>query len=262
MKNNKIAILGADGFLGKQLNRFFMKYCSTYGITRTNYSKYIGKSFDFFINANGNSRRYWANNNTYNDFQASTVSVYKTMEDFTIGCYVYLSSIDVYENHENSERAIENGYINPIKLCPYGFNKFISEMIVKKYASKYIILRSSAMIGPDIKKGPIKDILEDAPLYITLDSKLQFISISAIADIILELIKNNNLNETFNVGGIGTLQFKDLETILQRKIKINHDAEKQVYEMNVDKLRNIYKLKSSEDYVKEYLESVKKTRQS
>jgi len=66
-------------FLGKKLYRYFGKYSQAYGISRANYSEYLGESFDFFINANSNSRRYWANKNTYCDFQASTVLVCKTL---------------------------------------------------------------------------------------------------------------------------------------------------------------------------------------
>lgn len=252
----KIAILGAEGFLGSELYNCFKDHYDVYGINRANYNTKRGEKFDIFVNADGNSRRYWANNNVLKDFEASTISVYKTFFDFKIDYYIYISSADVYGKHEDLSKTKEEAIINPINLCAYGFHKYLSELIVKKYANKYLILRSSAMIGENIRKGPIRDILDDKPLFITLDSKLQFISTSEVATIIMKLISSNIHNEIFNVGGVGAVSFSCLERILHKKLIAQQEAEKQIYEMNVAKLKRIFPVKKSEEYVQEYLNNL------
>lgn len=248
----KVAILGAEGFLGSELYGCFKSHYDVHGVTRTNYNSKSGESFDIFINANGNSRRYWANHNILEDFEASVYSVYQTFFDFKIGCYIYISSADVYSKHEDLLETDEEEEINPKSLCPYGFHKYLSELIVKKYVKKYLILRCSAMIGENIRKGPIKDIVDDKPLFITLDSRLQFISTSEIAKVISKLISNNIYNEIFNVGGVSTVSLDYLGTMLHKALIVRQGAERQIYEMKVTKLKKIFPIKKSEEYIQEY----------
>ncbi len=252
----KIAILGAEGFLGSELYNCLKDRYDVYGITRSNYNTKRGEGFDIFINANGNSKRYWANNNVLKDFEASTISVYKTFFDFKSKYYIYISSADVYAKHEDFSKTDEETVINPMELCPYGFHKYLSELIVKKYANKYLILRCSAMVGENMRKGPIRDILDGKPLFITLDSKLQFISTPEISKIIMKLINDNIQNEIFNVGGVSTVSFNCLERILHKKLIVQQEAEKQIYEMNVAKLGRIFPLRKSEEYVQDYINNL------
>ncbi len=253
----KIAIIGNEGFLGSTLHELLKIKHDVCGIVRSNYAAMKGKAFDVLINANGNSKRYWANNNPYEDFEASTISVYKTLLDFKFGIYLYISSSDVYVDHNDVMATVENADIFPEKLCPYGFHKFLSELIVKKYSQKYIILRISAMVGENLKKGPIRDAIDGKPLFITLDSSIQFISTSAVCDVIIKILEKNVYNEIFNVGGEGVFHFRDLEIFLKKKPEVQRDAEKQTYNININKLKNIFLLKRSEDYVSEYLDSQK-----
>lgn len=249
----KIGILGSEGFLGSELYRYFKVNYDTCGITRSNYNQNKGEEFDIFINANGNNRRYWANNNVLEDYEASTSSVYKTFFHFKTEHYIYISSADVYGEHKNLMKINENAVIDPERLCAYGFHKYLSELIVKRCAKKYLILRCSAMIGRNMKKGPFKDLIDDKPLFITSDSKLQFITISEVAKIIMKLINDDIYNEIFNIGGVGAVTIYCLEKILQKKLIVHKEAEKQFYQMNVAKLKRVFPIKKSIEYVKEYL---------
>jgi len=249
----KIAILGSGGFLGSGLCNVLREKFDVQEITRSNYISRKGEEFDVFINANGNSRRHWANNNVIEDFDASTVSVYRTFLDFRSRLYIYISSADVYVDHSDVKKTKEDTVIDSTKLCPYGFHKYLSELIVKKFSRRYLILRCSALIGQNIRKGPVKDILDNKPLFISLDSRLQFISTSEVGKIVIRLIKNDIANEIFNVGGIGTLTISSLEKILDKELHVHETAEKQVYELNVNKLNKIFPVKRSEEYIKEFL---------
>ena len=240
--------------LGSDLVRFLGNEFKVTSINRDNYQTQIGKPFDIVINANGNSKRFWANQNPFDDFIDSTVSVYKSIFDFPSGIYIYISSPDVYENHTKEQFTKEDEDINTGNLSPYGLHKSLSELIVRKYREKFLILRSSMILGRNLKKGPFFDIIQCNPLYINLTSKLQLITTKTVADIIKTLLEKSIQNEIINIGGQGSFKFTKVADFLDKEIHISPDAETQIYSMNVKKLKSLYpKLKESEEYLKEYL---------
>ena len=85
-----IAVLGGRGMLGSDLVKFLGEFYKVIAIDKENYSQYLGKSFDVLINANGNSRKFWADQNLFLDFEASTISVYKSLFDFKFKKYIYI----------------------------------------------------------------------------------------------------------------------------------------------------------------------------
>src|SRR3989338_6940981 len=249
-----IAVLGGNGLLGSDLVKFLKEDFRVTPITRDNYPGYLGKKFDVLINANGKSRRFWANQNPREDFLASTVSLMSSIFDFPTDLYIYISSPDIYENHTSPRYTKEGSKITPEKLESYGFDKYLSELIVKKYKNRYLILHPAMILGSSLKKGPIFDCLNNIPLFITLDSKIQMVTSQAIAEVIKILLDKSVTGEVFNVGGIGKFNFRKILKYIVKEIQISPRAEKQIYEMNVTKLRKIYpNLKTSEEYLKDFL---------
>lgn len=226
------------------------------GITRKNYDKLKGSAFDVIINANGNSKRFWANEHPFEDFDASTISVYKSMFDFRCGIYIYISSPDVYDKHESPISTSEEISINSRNLSAYGFHKYLSELIVQKYVSNYIILRSSMMLGINLKKGPLYDIFHNIPLYITPDSRLQMITTEEVASVMAFLIQKNVRDEIYNVGGRGTISFRSIDTLVGKKVTFSKNGEKQEYDIDVSKLNRLYPLKTSQEYLRDFLKSL------
>lgn len=252
-----LAIIGSNGTLGSDLVQYFNANFQVTPITRENYQSHIGKTFEILINANGNSKRFWANQNPEDDFFASTVSVYKSIFDFNCDIYVYISSPDVYINHGDPKYTKESEKIEPKNLEPYGFHKYLSELIVKKYKEKFFILRLAMILGENLKKGPIYDVINNNPLRVSIDTRLQLITTSAIAEIIEILLEKFLINETLNIGGIDAFPFTKMEKYFNKEIQISNRAETQVYEMNVEKVRQIYsKLKTSEEYLKNFLKNL------
>jgi len=258
-----VAVLGGRGMLGSDLVEFLSERYKVTIIDRDNYDQYKGKSFDVLINANGNSRKFWADQNPFLDFEASTISVVKSLFNFKFKKYIYISSVYLYEDFSQKEvkvftkEAFEDKDLNIIKLSPYSLHKYLSEQIVKRYASDYLIMRCSMMIGKRAKKGPIFDILNDQPLFITLSSKLQLITTEAVANALHVLISKNKKGEIFNIGGNGAFDFKKAEKYFSRKIKVSPGAKKQEIEQNIYKLSKFFKLKTSEEYLKEFIKNYK-----
>lgn len=249
-----MAIIGSNGTLGSDLVQYFNANFQVTPITRENYQSHIGKTFEILINANGNSKRFWANQNPEDDFFASTVSVYKSIFDFNCDIYVYISSPDVYVNHGDPKFTKESEKIEPKNLEPYGFHKYLSELIVKKYKEKFLILRLAMILGKNLKKGPFYDVINNNPLRVSLDTRLQLITTSAIAEIVGILLEKSLTNEVLNIGGIGAFAFTKIEKYFDKEIQISNKTETQIYEMNIEKIRQIYpKLKTSEEYLKNFL---------
>lgn len=249
-----IGILGGNGLLGSDLTSFLSKNHTVEAITRENYEKKKGNKYNVLINANGNSKRFWANQNPKKDFLASTVSVYKSIFDFPCDLYVYISSPDVYENHSSPLYTQEDREIDPINLQPYGFHKYLSELIVKKYTEKFLILRLAMILGTNLKKGPFYDLIHDVPLSITLKSRLQLITTQRVAELIGMFIKNKVHNEIINIGGKGTFEFTQVRKYFGRKIQVSHESETQIYEMNVEKVSRWFSpLKTSREYLREFV---------
>lgn len=253
LNTKKIAIIGAKGMLGSDLADYFDSRCNVFAVDKDNYNDYIGESFDVLINANGNSRRFWANQNPEMDFELSVTSVANTIKDFKYSKYIFISSSDVYYNHGDPKKTTEDEKIYEQKLEPYGLHKYQAETLVKKLPS-YLILRCSAMLGTNLTKGVVRDILDKKDLFVTADSYLQFVTTLAVAEVIETLLLPDMTNDIYNCGGTGSVEVNKIMQLAGQGCNILLEAKKQEYEMNVDKLGRIYNLKSSALYLANYIE--------
>ena len=250
-----LAILGGKGMLGSDLVRYLSTHYEVSAIDRDNYEEYRGKQFDILVNANGNSRRFWANENPLADFEASTVSVMKSLFDFTFGKYIYISSPDAYADPSSPATTHEDAPGDLGELSPYGFHKRLSEELVRHYAKDWLIVRPSAILGTQLTKGMVHDVLQGNELFVTLDSKLQFITTDAVADIIETLLQKSEKG-IFNVGGRGTVTPEGVGALVKKPIRVRTDAARQEYEMNTEKIENAYgALKTSGEYVRIFIET-------
>lgn len=254
MRFKSLAVIGSSGMVGSDLVQYLKpNFAKISEIERKNYDKHRGQFFDVVINANGNSNKPWANEHIFDDFEASTVSVYKTLVDFPCDIYIYISSADVYENHTSKKTTSESESINPEILSPYGLHKYLSEYIVRNVKKKYIILRCPMILGAKLKKGPIYDILENSKIFASEQSAFQIITTKEISQIIHFLIDKDITKETFNIGGGGTVALSKVRSYVQKPINFPKDGKIQTYETNVSKLNKIYPLKTSAQYLKEFL---------
>lgn len=252
----KLAIIGANGMLGTDLMTHLSPFFSITGITKENYQSFVDKKFDIVINANGNSKRFWANTHPQEDFNLSTISVYKSLFDFHTEMYIYISSSDIYKDHTSIKTTKESQYIEPSDLSSYGLHKYMSELLVKKYSKQYMILRCCLVLGSKLKKGPLYDMLEKQPLYIAKESTLQMITTKAIADSLSFLLKEKIRDKTYNIGGKGIVSFTQIEKFVSFPVVFSKKAEKQQYEMDVSELNAVYPLERSITYLQEFFNSL------
>ena len=221
----RIGIIGAKGLVGSAIFNRLKDEHYVVAITRQSYPRHIGAEYDVLINANGNSRKYWANQNPLEDYDLSVSSVMSSLFDFKYKKYIFISSIDAEEPRGH-----------------YGFNKRIAEDLVKQYADKWQIVRLCSVIGINMKKGPVYDILHGLPVYLTSGSTLQLIMDTEVAQ---------QIAEQMNFGGTlmtrlypQPIYVRDIGGILGRLARISPEAHEEIY-----KFRGMEGLKTSEQYL-------------
>ena len=170
----KIGVIGGSGFIGSEICRQFeSKINKVINITESGTDK---KYFDILINANGNPYKYLAEQNPVRDFDMAVRTVYESIINYNFNLYVYVSSIDVE---------------SPI-TC-YGCNRLIAEEIVRVYCQDYLIIRLCSIIGPGMKKGVVKDILEGSPSRLTVDSQLYLMTVDEVARKLINIVTDNQI---------------------------------------------------------------------
>lgn len=235
--------MGARGLIGsalsKKIRKDYFKEYKLINLNRYNYKKYFYSKCDIFINANGNSSKHIANIDPFFDFNRSVQTTYETVKKFIYGQYIFISSTQVYEKCLNSS---ENNKIKANKNNVYGFNKLLSESIIRFYCNNYIILRAGPIVSKKLKKNYIFDILANKKVYVNPKNQSTFLNIKNLIFIILKLIKLKKKNEIYNVCGKNPLSFYEISNILKKKPNF-YLKKKKIFnnKVNINKIQKIFK---------------------
>ncbi len=253
-----VFVLGGQGFVGSAFVRACKRHRVT-AITRQNYDQHRGRACDLFINANGNSKKYLADQEPAAEFDASVASVLRSLIDFPAKRYVYLSTIDVYPCVDNPRRSREVAAIEPAKLSRYGLHKYLAEQLVRSYASRWLICRLGGMVGEGMWKNSIFDILHDRPLRVSAKSQYQFMNTDDVARIVLSLLRRQTEHEVFNVCGAGCISLAEVAALAGKPPpQYAVDAPRvERYEVNVSKLLAIVRVPETVATVRAFLRSLK-----
>lgn len=212
----RVAVLGSGGFVGCAVSKRLQEEHEVSEITRDTYSHFVGSSFDVLVNCNGNSRKFWANNNRQEDFKLSVQSVYSSLFDFQFKRYIQVSSMDVYTN------------------SPYGYHKKLAESLIRDVTSNCVFLRCSSVIGKGMKKGVVKDILDDLPVFVSSDSRIELITDTDIARVIGELVLLDSVTGAINAGSTTTITVDEIASFFGKKIRFSDCLERHVVDYPVD----------------------------
>lgn len=249
-------MLGGNGFVGAGIAEA-AKESGIYNIVvinRDNYNDYVGTKCDVFINANGNSKKYLANQEPLHDFKLSVESVYSSLYDFEFSKYIYLSSSEVYNDASSPLTTSEEVTIDSSKLSKYGFHKYLSEEIVKNTCKSWLIIRQSGFVGKGLKKNPIFDLVNGQKLWISPLSELQYINTIDSGRIILSLIESSISNQIFNVSSEGVIKISDIKFDLTGEFNDHQSLPIVRCEINISKIKSLFKIpttsKTLEDFLK------------
>jgi nucleoside-diphosphate-sugar epimerase len=254
-----IFLQGGKGFLGSAIAKELKKNNFKFKIiTKQNYKIFKKKKCKIFINASTNSRKYLSKNKDLFDFNNTVLNIKRSIVDFSFSKYILVSSCEVYNNKNNPKYNSEHSFIDPQKLSNYGFNKYLAELIVKKECKSWLILRCNGLIGDKIKKGPIYDIKNNSLIWSNPDSQYQFINIIDVARVIIRLIKTKRKNQVFNLSGESFIKIKNIIKdyhFKNKKYKAN--IKKEIYNINIRKIKKFYKIKKTQFYVKDFFSMFK-----
>ena len=213
----KIGILGSTGFIGSEILRSVPD-----SISYDSADKY-----EVLVNAAGNARKFQVNDDPYTDFINSVGHTYKAA--LTCKSQILISSIDIFHD------------------SPYGFNKSLSEQIVKHYCERYLILRCAAVIGRGLKKGVVYDILNDIPVRLTPDSRLQLVTTKYICEIIIQSLARETWCTCMTLAGSKSITVEEIGKVLNKKIRYASVLDYQCFDVHsaVEK--------TSENFLKEFI---------
>lgn len=249
-----IFVLGGNGFVGNGYVQQFQHDQLDYEIiTRENYDAFKGRHCDVLINANGNSRKYLAENDPVFDFAESVASVHRSLNDFSFDTYVYLSSGDVYPDASGPAKSAEDSLIEVDSQSNYGFHKLLSEQIVRHFASKWLIIRQGGFVGEGLKKNAVFDILQGQPLRVSGASRFQFIDTQASARAVLDLLAQDHCNQVFNLTGAGTISVDEICSMAGVAVDILPGSPEVCYDMSLEKVSSYIQLPETRDTIARFL---------
>lgn len=232
-----IFILGGDGFVGSAYVRLLARLDQPLAvINRDNYAQFVGRRCDLLINANGNSKKFMAGRDPMWEFDASTRSVVQALEDFPSETYIQLSTGDVYPRQDSPDLTREDLAIDLASISRYGLHKLLAEYAVRAVHPRHLIFRMGGFVGPGLKKNAIFDLLHDQPLWLSLDSALQFLSTDAAAEMVWAIYQSGLTNQVINLSGAGVVGLGDLARRLGSPSQVQPDARSVRYELSLDRL--------------------------
>lgn len=241
-----IFILGGAGFVGSA----FARLCSSEGldhavVTRSNYDRYAGERCETLVAAHGNSSKLLGRRDPTADFERTVAAVQKSLADFRFSRCVLASSCDVYPDC-SSPGATGEGSVPPASQNTYGFHKYLAEQCAVHACPDALVLRLGGMVGPGLKKNPVYDILHGGPLWISPDSRLQYMHTDDVARVAMRLEGG-----TYNLCGSGTVRIGDLPGA--GEVEVAEGAPRVTYDVDVRKISAEASLPRSERAAREFM---------
>jgi nucleoside-diphosphate-sugar epimerase len=235
-----IYVLGGNGFVGSAYARLLTARGIPHQVvTRENYDSLKGTACDVLINANGNSRKFLATREPLNEFDQSVRSVALSLEDFPCKTYVFLSSGDVYPDQFSPAVSGEDQAIDTARQSRYGLHKCLAEQLVRGTRKQWLVMRMGGFVGPGLKKNAIHDMLTGAPIWLSPQSELQFISTDRAAELVWGLVTTGVRNEIINLGATGTVNLGALHRQIASSSGFQPDAPTIRFELSLEKIARL-----------------------
>lgn len=231
-------VLGSNGLAGSAVGAALERDgFEVIGIRKDNYDGHVGASADALVNCNGNTYRFKAAADPAWDFSASVSTVVRSLFDFRVGFYVYISTIDVYSARNSRVSTREDTTVDSRALDPYAFHKWVAERLVERHAPRSIILRCGTVVGPTLKKGPLYDILHRRPVRMSVDSRLSLVDTAMIALAVEAALDGRFAHDIVNVSGTGSVTIDELGRMANVPLQVADDERGVLYEYDINNER-------------------------
>jgi len=259
LKRLRIAVIGARGFAGSYLAADAERRGhDVVPILSTSLLQDV--TTDLAIDCNGDSRRFWAEENPEASFRANVLPVLDRALALKCRTYVFLSSIDVYGGgREDPAANVESAPITLAGMDPYGFQKYLAEQVVRYYFPRHLILRLGTLIGPGMRKNPVFDALHGHPIRQSADSTLPLLSLGALAEVIHRLIEGK-AEGIFNVTGSRAISVHSMLKSVAEALRVSPDGFRfhenimtRNYRIAIGKISKFLSIPDSETMLRDFL---------
>ena len=194
----KIAVIGANGFIGRNLVKVLKKKHELKKITRKTKFSNLKNDFDIVIHAANSSKKYEASINPKKDFNNSVRLTQKIINIFKKNKIVLISTI--------SARNEKNIYSKNRKLC---------ENLVLKHNKKDIIFRLSVLLNYKSKRGILYDLIKGNQIYIDKNTYINPLTIEEVSQYIMSNLKSQK--KIHEVGSCNKIKLNTVKKILKSK---------------------------------------------
>ena len=212
-----VAIIGANGFVGKALCRASSKLgFKTIRVTRQNYDELKQHMYDYVINSAMPSKRFWSLNNPVED---CTETILKTADIFykwKYNKFIQISSISATKQ------------LN----MPYGIHKRAAEIIVENNENT-LIVRLGALYGSGLLKSALFDLVNKNHIYVDINSEYNYIDVDTAAEWIMKNIDKTGIK---NVGAKDTISLLQISKGIWDNPSYEGRLEKLYFEENDEKM--------------------------
>lgn len=208
-EHREVILIGHRGYVGSAVAAHLQENGVPYlGVDRGNYDASLGQSARYLIDAGGNSDRRLSEADPVASLRAIVEHTLSVISQFPAERYVSLSTVAVYPDPTTQATTREDAPIDPARLSTHGLFKLMSEWLVRRYATNWVIVRLGPMVGPGLRKNSVFDLLERRTLYVSPDSSLPYVDTRDVARIVWLL--RDHANEVFNLAGRGTVCLGDV----------------------------------------------------
>ena len=150
------AIVGYTGFVGSNLytpERFQAAY------NTKNIEEAYGTQPDLLVYAGVRAEKYLANKDPERDLE-NIRQAEENIRKIAPKSLVLISTVDVLSDPQGAD---ENAKIDPEKLQPYGYNRFLLEQWTREQYPDALIVRLPGLFGKNLKKNFIYDFIHRIP---------------------------------------------------------------------------------------------------
>jgi nucleoside-diphosphate-sugar epimerase len=254
----QVTLIGANGFVGSAFARLLktLPGITLAEVTRKNYAEWRGRRCDVLIDAAGNSKKYFADQDPAAEFEASVAHRLRTVLEFPAALHLHISSADVYHDSASPVTTREDAPMDISRNSRYGAHKFLAEQLVRHYASRWLIVRLAGMVGPGLRKNPVYDVLHGEPLRIHPDSRYQFMHTDDAARIAWDLVRAGIANDVFNVCGEGLISPREISQFAKRPLdlsRLDAGAQPRIMDVNIEKIKSRATLPATRRTIEDYL---------
>jgi nucleoside-diphosphate-sugar epimerase len=185
------------------------------GITRDNYEQWVGTPFKRIVWCAGFSSKTRSEIQPSQSYKDNAANVEKAIKDFPCEKFIYISSEAVYPPALAGAKRVEDYKHTTVdwkSLSKYGQFKLEGENRVIRRCKNYLILRCSSLVGPGLKKNVVYDLTHGGPIYLSMDSKLQFVHTDVLGYLMCRL---SNETGIINIAPSDTITVENIARQLQ-----------------------------------------------